>query len=53
MCNLTEYTNNHSKTSGILWQYYRDEPAINDTNGATVAFTVDNTITDSFKITQK
>ena len=25
MYNLTEYSNNYSKTSGSLWQYYRDE----------------------------
>ena len=28
--NLIEYSNNYSKTSGSLWQYYRDEPALND-----------------------
>ena len=27
MYNLIEYSNNYSKTSGSLWQYYRDEPA--------------------------
>ena len=26
MCNLIEYNDNYSKTSGSLWQYYRDEP---------------------------
>ena len=26
MYNLTEYSDNHSKTSGSLSQYYRDEP---------------------------
>ena len=26
MYNLTEYSDNYSKTSGRLWQYYRDEP---------------------------
>ena len=24
--NLTEYSKNYSKTSGSLWNYYRDEP---------------------------
>ena len=24
--NLIEYSNSYSKTSGILWQYFRDEP---------------------------
>ena len=28
MFNLAEYSNNYSKTSGSLWQYYRDEPAL-------------------------
>ena len=28
--NLIEYSNNYSKSSGSLWQYYRDEPALND-----------------------
>ena len=27
MYNLIEYSDNHSKTSGSLWQYYRDEPS--------------------------
>ena len=26
MYNLIEYSNNYSKTSQCLWQYYRDEP---------------------------
>ena len=26
MHNLIEYTDNYSKTSGTLWQYYRDDP---------------------------
>ena len=26
MYNVIEYSNNCSKTSGSLWQYYRDEP---------------------------
>ena len=26
MYNLTEYSDNYSKTSGSLWQFYRDEP---------------------------
>ena len=24
--NLTEYSDNYSKKSDILWQYYKDEP---------------------------
>ena len=26
MYNLTEYSKNYSKTTGSLWNYYRDEP---------------------------
>ena len=26
MYNLIEYSDNYSKTSGNLWEYYRDEP---------------------------
>ena len=26
MYNLIEYSNNYSKTSGSLWQYYKDDP---------------------------
>ena len=26
MYNLIEYSNNYAKTSGSLWQYFRDEP---------------------------
>ena len=33
MYNLIEYSDNYSKTSGSLWQYYRHEPFINN-NGA-------------------
>ena len=28
MYNLIEYNNNYSKTSGCLWQYYRDKPNV-------------------------
>ena len=27
--NLIEYSDNYAKTSGSLWQYYRDEPNYN------------------------
>ena len=26
MYNLIEYSDNYAKTSGIMWQYYKDEP---------------------------
>ena len=35
MYNLTEYSKNYSKTTGILWNYYRDETnssAVGDIN---------------------
>ena len=31
MYNLIEYSENYSKTSGSLWQYYRDGSSSNDT----------------------
>ena len=31
MYNLIKYTNNYSKRSGSLWQYYRDDPNDNIT----------------------
>ena len=30
MYNLIEYSDNYSKTSGSLWQYYKDIPAVDD-----------------------
>ena len=30
MCNLIEYSNNYLKTSGSLWQYYRDKPFLDE-----------------------
>ena len=30
MYNLIEYSDNYSKTSGSLWQYCKEIPAIND-----------------------
>ena len=45
--NLLEYSNNYSKSSGSLFQYYRDEPALNN-DGAIVGY-ADNHATDSFK----
>ena len=46
MYNLTEYSDNYSKTSGSLWQYCKDIPAVNN-NNAIVDFT-NNNLTDSF-----
>ena len=40
--NLTEYIDNYSKTSGSLWQYYRDEPAL--TNAGAINFMLPITV---------
>ena len=32
MYNLIEYSDNYSKTSGSLWQYYKDDPNYNLAN---------------------
>ena len=46
MYNLIEYSDNYSKTSGSLWQYCKEIPAVND-NGTIVAFNGGNDA-DSF-----
>ena len=51
MYNLIEYSSNYSKTSGNLWQYYKDIPAANNDN-AIVDFTNAN-LTDSFNFKAK
>ena len=43
MYNLIEYNNNYSKTSGSLWQYCKDIPAVNN-NGHIVGFNGTNAI---------
>ena len=34
MYNLIEYSDNSSKTSGSLWQYYKDDPNDNLTDSS-------------------
>ena len=51
MYNLIEYNDNYSETSGILWQYCRDEPAVND-DFAIVNIVTNNT-TSLFKTKKK
>ena len=46
MYNLIEYSDNYPKTSGSLWQYTKDIPAVNNDN-AIIDFT-NNNLTDSF-----
>ena len=47
MYSFIEYNNAYSKTSGSLWQYYRDEPAL-DTNNNIIYFPDDNNNSTSF-----
>ena len=51
MYNLIEYSDNYAKTSGSLWQYCKDIPAV-DNNNAIVNFT-DNNLIDSFNFKVK
>ena len=51
MYNLIEYSDNYSKTSGSLWQYCKEIPAV-DNNGDIVAFNRDSD-TDSFNFKSK
>ena len=51
MYNLIEYSDNYSKTSGNLWQYCKDIPAVDD-NGDIVNFDGNNA-TDSFNFKAK
>ena len=52
MYNLKEYSNNYSKTSESFWQYYRDEPFLND-DSAFKMFHVGDNNSASFKFKQK
>ena len=50
--NLIQYSDNHSKTSESLWQYYRDQLALNDV-GAVAKFSAAKNNSASFKLKQK
>ena len=52
MYNLIEYSDAYSKTLASLWQYYRDEPVL-DNNGNIIYFPDDNNNSASFKFQQK
>ena len=52
MNSLIECRDTYWKTSGGLWQYYRDEPALND-DGNTIDFPNDSNNSISFKFKQK
>ena len=47
--NVIEYNDNYSKTSGILWQYCRNVPVVDD-DGAITDFTEGNATTDPFNL---
>ena len=49
---LIEYSDNHSKTSGRIWQYYRDEPFLDD-NKTIANFPSANNNSALFKFKQK
>ena len=51
MYNLIEYSDNYAKTTGSLWQYCKDIPALN-ANDEIVVFMVNN-LTDSFNFKVK
>ena len=40
MYNMIEYSNNYSKTSGRLWQYYKDDPNNNITQSESFKFKI-------------
>ena len=52
MYNLIEYTDNCSKTSGILFQFCRDVPAVDD-DGQITDFTEANATTDLLNLKVK
>ena len=52
MYNLLEYSDIYSKTTGMLWEYYRDKPALNK-NNVIIDFPADGNNRNSFKFKQK
>ena len=50
--NVIEYNDNYSRTSGILWQYCRNVPVVDD-DGAITDFTEGNATTDPFNLKKK
>ena len=52
MYDLIEYSNVYLKTLGNLWQYYRDEPALNNNNNV-IDFPANNSNSISFKFKQQ
>ena len=52
MYNLIKHSDPYSRTSESLWQYYRDEPALN-TNGKIIGFPANTNDSASFKFKQQ
>ena len=52
MYNLIEYGDDYLKTSGSLWQYYRDEPVL-DNNNNIIDFPANNNNSISFNFKQE
>ena len=52
MYNFIEYSDAHSKISGSLWQYHRNELALDD-NKNTIDFPANNNNSNSFKFKQQ
>ena len=46
MYNFIEYSNHYPKAFGVLWQYCRDKPALNNANDNTANFNADNAATN-------
>ena len=51
MYNLIKHSDVYSKSSGSLWQYYKDEPAIGDDGN--IDFPANNNNGNSFQFKQK
>ena len=52
MDNLIEYSDAYLKTSGCFWQYYREEPIL-DNNINIIDFPANNNNTISFKFKEQ
>ena len=52
MYNLMEHSDICSKTSGSLWQYYRDEPVL-DNNNNIIDFSANTNNNTSFKFKEQ
>ena len=51
--NLTEYSDNYLKTSGSLWQYYRDEPSDETANSESLSSKIKMTGKNPLLVIQK